>query len=99
MKNFLNWLLTSSNDPTKFALTAKGFALLGGGYLVHAVALACAFGLYCLNVDNEVINQVATIVYDFVYGGMLVIGALAAAYGLLRKLAYGRWSHPDASVL
>lgn len=79
--NFLNWLVTSSADPSKLALTVKG--------LLMAVAplLILAFGIN--DVDyGATVNAIVSLIV----GGGGIISAVVTLYGLSRKITLGKWS-------
>lgn len=99
MKDFINWLITSSADPTKVALSVKGSALVVGAIVVQAAAAACSFGLKCFGIDASLVNEIAGGIYTIVYAAMLLFGGFMVVGGVIRKFYLGRWSHPDASVV
>ncbi|MBX4216152.1 hypothetical protein KW797_04355 [Candidatus Parcubacteria bacterium] len=94
--NILNKIIRSSEDPKKYSLFLQGLVLLVGGQGVKAFALACSIGLVCVGVDQEWVNEVAGAVEMIVYAALSLVGGAWALYGLFRKLALSRWSHPNA---
>jgi len=77
---FWNWIVESSADPEKIALTVKGFFALG---VVQAV-----FGLLSLAGVHPAfsLNDLGTATYSVVYLGSVVVSSIVAAYGSVRKL-------------
>lgn len=90
--DFINWLITSSADPKKTSLMVKGIVMTAGAFIVQAVSTACTFGVACLGIDADWINQLAQITETLVFAIMLLIGSVAAIAGLLRKIKLGRFS-------
>jgi hypothetical protein len=90
--NIFNWLITSSADPANTSLAVKGMLTFAGGWLLHAVTLACGLGLYCVGIDATWINQAIDQIVNAVYFGASLLGAVIAIVGLIRKLYHGRWS-------
>lgn len=91
-----NWLITSSADPTKTSLAVKGAVLLAGSQLVRVLDIACSFGLACLGVNADLINQIAQGTETVVQGALLTVGGIGIVWGILRKIYLQRWSHPAA---
>ncbi len=84
MKNFFHWLLTSSEDPTKLALTVKG--ALGVAVSV-AIMLHLSVGADQLNAIVDGIVQAVTIFAS-------LVSAVAFVVGLIRKLKATLPSNP-----
>lgn len=87
-----NKLIKSSSDPTKVAATFKGFAIMAGGIILNLITTACAFGVYCVNVDQTFINTVVDSLTNIVFLGVSLVGAVYSFYGLIRKVKLGRWT-------
>lgn len=94
--NIINWLITSSADPRKTSLAVKGAALLVGSQIVRLLDIACSFGLACLGVTIDTVNQIAQGIEMLVYAGLLLWGAIWFLWGIGRKFYLQRWAHPDA---
>lgn len=90
--NFINWLVTSSADPTKFSLFVRGIAGTAAGVLLHAAVLACGLGVYCIGIDAGWVNAVVDAIAKLAYAVALTIGPLVALLGLIRKIRLGQWS-------
>ncbi len=54
--------------------------------------LACGLGVYCLGVTDYSVNQAIELITQMAYALALFFGAVMTLWGLVRKLAYGRWS-------
>jgi hypothetical protein len=92
IKQFGQWLITSSEDPRRVSLAVKGFLVLAGSQLVRVLDTACQFGLSCVGIDTNLVNQMAEGAELVVYAAMLLVGSIWALYGLLRKTYLGQWS-------
>ncbi|MEK7992882.1 MAG: hypothetical protein AAB403_03660 [Planctomycetota bacterium] len=90
--DFIKWFVTSSADPLKFSLSIRGLLVIGGGWLLNASVLACGLGVYCLGVTDYSVNQAIELITQIAYALALFFGSVMAAWGFIRKLAYGRWS-------
>ena len=66
------------------------------GYLVKATALACGLGLLCLNLDVDLLTQIVNALSLIITGGPSVVGGAMTAYGLIRKVKFGRWAAPQS---
>ena len=78
----LTWLVTSSKDPKQLSLTVKG-----------ALIAAAPLLMYVLGLTEADFNQVVVeAIVAFVFAATTAISALQIAYGLLRKVNFGRWS-------
>lgn len=81
VKKVWNWLVWSSQDPNKVALTVKG-ALLGvSGFVMVATGL---FGLH--NVTTASFQDSADLVSQFVGQGLVLVGTVTTMIGLARKI-------------
>ena len=82
IKNFINWLVTSSADSSKISLTVKSF-LVGVGLLItYAVNL----GLVHVGFLPAEYNQFVDAVIQIIQSTATVITSLAFVYGFVRKL-------------
>lgn len=85
-KKIWEWLVKSSADPTKTSASIK-FALLGVvPYIIHLLTLACGFGLVCLGVDTEWLNQFVEVLSQLVFWILSIISAIGFLYGSTRKV-------------
>lgn len=80
ISNFFHWLLVSSEDPTKLALTVKG----GLGFVVTVVVALSP--LFHLNIGSDQLNAIADALVQVVTIGASLISAVAFVVGLIRKL-------------
>lgn len=80
MQNFFHWLLTSSEDPTKLALTVKG----GLGVVVTVVIALSP--LFHLNIGSDQLNAIADAIVQVVTISATLVSAVAFVVGLIRKL-------------
>lgn len=76
MTNFIDWFITSSEDPTKVSLFIKSLA-----------SFAILFGL-----DSTVVSQAGNAVVSLITSLGVVVSAIAALWGLIRKFKNGQWS-------
>lgn len=81
MKLFFEWLVKSSADSSRIALSVKGFLLL---LLPFVISLS---GLTSLNIPNQetlasIIDMIATAIQVV----FTIIGSIAAFYGIVRKI-------------
>lgn len=80
------WLLLSSANPSKFSLSVR-MALLGVvPYILSIVTAACGFGLVCLGVEAEGLNQVVGVIENLVFWGLSIIAGVGFLIGFVRKL-------------
>jgi hypothetical protein len=94
MKNFINWLITSSADPENTSLALKGILTVIGGYIVNIASIACSVGIYCLPITATWLTDMIGAIITGVHAGLLLTGAALTLFGLVRKLILGRWSAP-----
>lgn len=80
MKNFFSWLVNSSEDPTKLALTVKG-----GLGVVITVVIALS-PLFHLSIGSEQLNAIADGLVQIVTISASLVSAIAFAVGLIRKI-------------
>lgn len=80
LKNAYNWLVWSSADPTKIALTIRGASAGLGAVIVMGAKL---LGHDILPAD---IDAVFSAVADVVQMALSLVGAIIFAIGLLRKV-------------
>lgn len=80
MKNFFHWLLTSSADPSKLALTVKG----GLGVVVTLVVALSP--LFHLNIGSDQLNAIADALVQVVTIAASLVSAVAFVVGLIRKI-------------
>ena len=66
--------------------------MLVGSQLVRALDIACSFGLSCLAINIDLINQLAQGVESLVYGVLVIAGIGSVLVGLGRKWYHGRWA-------
>lgn len=94
IKNFWNWLVTSSADPEKTSLLIKGVMTIGAGKLLSVLTALCGLGLLCLGIDATWLQQAIDILTQLSLGALYILGAGIAAWGMGRKVKLGRWSAP-----
>lgn len=75
-QSILEWLSTSSADPAKLSLTLKSLA-----------AILVLFGIDSATTDAGVGSIV-----NIVAGVGMIISAITALVGIVRKVKLGRWS-------
>lgn len=80
IKNFFHWLLTSSEDPTKLALTVKG------GLGVAVTVVVALSPLFHLQIGSEQLNAIADALVQVVTILASLISAIAFVVGLIRKI-------------
>lgn len=78
MINIFDWFVTSSQNPENISL-----------FLKSAATFAVLFG-----VDSTIVANLQSSIPSLVVGLGMVISAVTAIYGLIRKLQFGRWSAP-----
>lgn len=81
MKNFFHWLLTSSEDPTKLALTVKG------GLGVAVTVVIALSPLFHLKVGSDQLNAVADALVQVATILASLVSAIAFVVGLIRKIS------------
>lgn len=79
MKKIINWLIKSSEDPSKVALTAKGFVL------ANAALVAFVYSILHVTTDGQTVNTLAENVGIIVTAGLTIVGAGVTLFGLARK--------------
>jgi len=86
IKRFYNWVVRSSADPKKTSLTirAAGLALIPTA--ISILSTACGFGLVCLGVDAQGLNEVVETVASIIEAVLIVLSGLLFLAGFLRKL-------------
>lgn len=86
MTDFLAWLLQSSKDPQKLALTVR--ALLVGAIptALMVISSLCGFGLICLSITNEDLNQLAENLGTILEGFLYVVSGIMFVWGFFRKI-------------
>lgn len=80
MSNFFHWLLSSTEDPTKLALTVKG----GLGVVITVVVALSP--LFHLSLGSDQLNAIADALVQVVTIGASLISAVAFVIGLIRKI-------------
>jgi len=75
------WFVTSSQDPKKLSLTVKG-----------ALLAVAPFVMYFTGFTDADFNQFVEAIVAFVFAATTAVSALQIAFGLLRKVKFGRWS-------
>lgn len=91
---WFQWATTSSNDPTKAAITFKAL-LVGALPIATTVAgIACSTTGLCL--DATLFPQVIDTAYNLVVAALTIVSLIMGAVGLARKVWLGRWAHPAA---
>ena len=79
MKNFWNWLVISSANPTKVSLTITGFVGTATSFLIATAPFThFAYSAAQIGTIGSDVAGIATALLG-------VVGAIAFAYGLLRK--------------
>jgi adenylosuccinate lyase len=89
---YLQWLVTSSSDPQKYAASFKGILMLGAAWILKALAITCGLALFCIAVDKDVLTSAIDTVGNVAYLALSLVGAMATLWGFGRKLWLGRWS-------
>lgn len=79
MTNFIQWLITSSEDPNKISMTMKSIA-----------AFAVLFGL-----DTTVVNDAQNNLVSIITALGMLVSAGTALWGLGRKIKNGQWRAPS----
>jgi hypothetical protein len=83
MNNFVqkvfDWLLLSSADPSKVAVTVKGFLTM------VAAAFIPLLGLTHINLGNDTVNTVIDGVSLVIQDVMVAVGAAGTLFGVVRK--------------
>lgn len=85
MHTFLAKLFTSSQDPTKISLMVKGLLM------AMAPILMVVFGL-----TEADFNGIVDALVKLVFVATSLVAAIQVAYGAIRKVRLGRWTHTDA---
>lgn len=87
IKNIWNWLVTSSTDPNKVALSVKAFLTTLGGFLVLLSPLLH------LQIGNDQITALVNGAAQLVVIGLTLVSMLVAAFGIVRKLLSTDWKN------
>lgn len=74
------WLVFSSTDPQRIALTVKGFLL---GLLINLTVIA---GLAHVAVPSELLTQLIDGLVTIVQNALMTIAAIASVVGIIRKI-------------
>lgn len=82
MGNIIKWILQSSADPTKLALTVRGLLV---GIIPTVIALAPFFGIDPVFVQDW-IGQFADAAEKIVFLVFSLVAAVMVAWGLFRKI-------------
>jgi hypothetical protein len=80
-KKVVTWLVTSSKDPKRLSLTVQG-----------ALLAVAPFVMYLTGLTDADFNAFVEGVVNFVFAATTAFAALQVAYGVLRKVKFGRWS-------
>lgn len=80
MKNLFSWLVTSSADPTKVALTVKGFL----GTVASIIVMVSP--LFHLKIGSDDLNGVVDGVVQFITVAFGLVSATATIVGFIRKI-------------
>lgn len=82
----LDFLLISSKDPSKWSASFK-FALLGIiPVFLHVVGTACNFGLYCIGVDADSLNQMVNVLSMIVFYVLSLISSIGFVITFIQKI-------------
>ena len=82
----LDFLLVSSQDPKKWSASFK-FALLGiVPIVVQAAAAACNFGLYCLGIGADGLNELVNALSAVVFYGLSAVASVGFVVAFVQKL-------------
>lgn len=84
MKKIWDWLVTSSADPSKLALTVKGFLGMAATFLVFVSPILH------LHLGDEQVTAVSDLVVQIVVVLAGIVSAIATLLGLARKI-YLTW--------
>lgn len=95
LKKFWAWLITSSNDPSKAGLAAKGVAVFAVSLAIQIAPFVCSYLKFCI--DTSLLNPIPEIAANVITAGLQFVAVVIVAFGLLRKIYLGRWSHPAAT--
>lgn len=76
MKKIWNWIVMSSADPTKYALTVKGAIVFAIPFIVQFSGIA----------SEAELNQFADNVMVIVQSLLLAIGGVLSVIGFIRKV-------------
>lgn len=82
MQKHIHWLLQSSQDPKKVAVTVKGLVLLAG---TPAMIQLINYALGTV-ISAEQVEMIADQLGNLATQVAIVIGAVATAYGLIMKM-------------
>lgn len=81
LKKIWDWLVWSSADPNRVAMTVKGALSLAVGYASY---IAIIPGLH--NVTSGDLQTAVDLIGAIVSGGLLGLGAFLGVWGAIRKL-------------
>lgn len=82
-KNFINWLIVSSENPSQLALTVKGAIIFAIPTIVGF------FGLFHLELGGGDLTNLANSIGVIVESALTLVGAAIFVYGLARKILNG----------
>ncbi len=86
LKACLEWLVWSSANPQKLSLTVRGALLALVPTFLGIVSAACGFGVVCLGVDEQGLNQLVEGFVALVQAFFALIAAGVFLWGLIRKI-------------
>lgn len=75
-----DWIWISASDPTKTSLTVKATLTTAASVFMTIV------GFTHVNIGNDMVNGIVDAVNTVVLDGLIWVGAIAAAYGAIRKV-------------
>lgn len=84
MNDFIKWLTTSSQDPTKTSLFIKG-----------ALTAAAPVAMFAFGFTEADYAPLVEAVEKAVFYGLSLLSMLMVLWGMGRKIASGRWAHPN----
>ena len=87
LKNIWAWLVTSSVDPNKTALTVKSFLTTLGGVVVLVSPLVH------LRVGNDQVTSAVDSISQAVFYILTAVSAIVMAFGFVRKVVNTDWKN------
>ena len=82
LQKIWKWIVLSSADPKKSSLTIKMAIVVAIPWILKITGVTCGLGLFCVEADENSLNQLAEGVANIAFGVLNIAGV----YGLARKI-------------
>lgn len=95
IKNVLYIITRSSNDPVAMSLAVRGVLVWLVALVIQWAPVACML-IVALCIDTSQLNPLVDVITNIVKTALELVADGLIAYGILRKIYYGRIVHPAA---